>query len=318
MPKVVVFGKAKRRTAKIGYFVRAFRERGNETLWLNPARLRRLKGKNSDSYILGRLESFNPDIIFINSQDIPLSVLKSIQGSSSKTVMFFEDPWREDVFGQVCERGRLVDVFIVSASGLHDRYRAAGIKNPVYMINPCDKYEHRRVRPILPIWKSDVAFIGAARENEPRVGLVQKIDTICKVRMYGRYWEQFNMNATLKAVYPRGYRLVCGGAKIVLGADNTSAIEGYWSDRLPFTLGCGGFHLTNYAPGMEKIYTNREHLVWYHDEEECVSLVREYLAKPGERERIAEQGYRYMHEHHTFHHFVDRVIALCETSYPQT
>ena len=266
--------------------------------------------------MLGRIESFGPDIIFINSEDIPFSILKQVSGHI-KTVMFFEDPWRKDIFHRIVERGKLVDLFLVTANGLHDEYRKAGIKNPVYIINACDMYEHQKRHPILPIWKSDVAFIGAARGDEPRVPLVKKLNTICKVKVYGKEWEKFNVKATLRAVYSKGYTLICGGAKIILGSDNTSAIEGYWSDRLPYTLGCGGFLLTNYAPGMEKYYSNREHLVWYHDEEECLSLVQEYLAKTKERERIAEQGYRYMHEHHTFHHFVDRVLKLCEYKLPQ-
>jgi spore maturation protein CgeB len=63
---------------------------------------------------------------------------------------------------------------------------------------------------------------------------------------------------------------------------------------------------------MEEFFTNREHLVWYRNEEECVELVKEFLAKPEERERIAAQGYDLVHEHHTFHHFVDKVLSLYE------
>jgi spore maturation protein CgeB len=311
MPKILIFSMSRRQTGKIRFIERAFRDRGNETLWLRTPKIHRQKGEKTDSYMLGQVESFKPDIIFINSQDIPLPVLKEVSGGSIKTVIFFEDPWVKGIIPDIIERGKLVDVFIVTANGVLNEYRKAGMKNPVYMINGCDMYEHRRRRPLLPVWKSDVAFIGAARAGEPRVPLIQKLSEICRVKVYGRDWERFGMKAALKSVHSRGYALVCGGAKIMLGADNTSDIDGYWSDRLPFTLGCGGFLLTNYAPGMERFYTNREHLVWYKSPEECVDLVREFLAKRKERERIAEQGYRYVHEHHTFHHFVDRVFELC-------
>ena len=312
MSKIFIFSKSRSKTGKIRYIERAFVERGNDILWLKTPRVLRRKGKNADAYMLDQIEFFNPDVIFINSQDIPFSVLKQISGGPIKTVMFFEDPWVTRILPDIFERGKLVDIFLVTAEGVLEEYRKAGVKNPVYIINACDMYEHRRRHPILPIWKSDVAFIGAARENESRVQLIRKLDEICNVKVYGKNWEQINKKATLKNIYPRGYTLVCGGAKIVLGADNTSSIYGYWSSRLPFTLGCGGFLLTNYVPGMEKFYTNREHLVWYKSEDECVDLVQEFLAKPKERERIADQGYRYVHEHNTFHHFVDRVLALCD------
>ena len=166
---------------------------------------------------------------------------------------------------------------------------------------------------MLSLWKSDVAFIGAARLSEPRVLLIQRLNDLCKVKVYGKNWEQFGIKPTLKVVGPKGYGLICAGAKIFLGADATSNIDGHWSNRLWLTLGCGGFLLTNYVPGLEEFFTNHEHLVWYHDEEECIALVKEYLTKPEERKRIADTGYKYVHEHHTFHHFLDKVLALCDT-----
>jgi spore maturation protein CgeB len=311
MAKILIFSMSRSQTGKTRFIDRAFRDRGNETLWLRTPKILRQKKEKADAYMLGQIESFKPDIIFINSQDIPLQVLRDVSRSSIKTVIFFEDPWVKGIIPDIIERGKLADLFIVTAQGVIDEYRKAGMKNPVYMMNGCDKYEHHRRHPILPLWKSDVAFIGAARAGEPRVSLIKKLNEICNVKVYGRDWEKFGMKATLHSVHSRGYGLVCSGAKIVLGADNTGDIEGYWSDRLPFVLGCGGFLLTNYSPGMEKSYTNREHLVWYKSEEECVELVKEFLAKPLERKRIAEQGYRHEHEHNTFHHFVDRVIEFC-------
>lgn len=296
----------------MAHITRAFREKGCETLWLNPSRIVRWKKDEADGHILKALNSFKPDIVFIFSQDIPLGVLEKISGSSMKTVMFYVD-WRPHLPESLIARARLVDYFLVTSRGLLDVYRREGVKNPVYFLDACDRYEHRKRSPLLSLWKSDLAFIGAARADEPRVSLISRCLEVCNVKIYGRDWEKFGIRTTLKSVGPRGYGLICGGSKIILGADITSETEGYWSNRLWLTLGCGGFLLTNYVPGMEEVFKNREHLVWYRSEEECISLVREYLAKPEERKRIADSGYRYVHEHHTFHHFVDRVLELCST-----
>jgi hypothetical protein len=168
-------------------------------------------------------------------------------------------------------------------------------------------------RPVLPVWKSDIAFIGQARADESRVVLIRKLAERFNVKTYGKNWQAFGIKPTLKAVTPRSYALVCRGAKIVLGADITNEVEGYWSNRLWLTLGCGGFFLTAYVRGMEKYFENKRHLVWYHSEAECLSLSEEYLAKPDIRHKIARQGYHRVHEHHTFHHFVQRAISLCTT-----
>ena len=55
-------------------------------------------------------------------------------------------------------------------------------------------------------------------------------------------------------VYPEHYRLACRGAKIVLGRDWRDDCTWYFSNRTWFTLGCGGFLLTNYAPDLEAIF----------------------------------------------------------------
>jgi len=309
--KVIVFGKSQRKTTrKVRHIVRAFRDQGHDTLWLNPARIARIRGAKADHYILERIWSFSPDMIFIHSQDIPLPVLQQVCGKGIITVMFYMD-WRPRILQGVIERASMVDIFLVTGRSQLEEFREAGIRNPMYFLDACDRHEHRRRHPILPIWKSDLAFIGQARANETRVSLVEKLRGICWVKVYGKNWEKFGINPTLKVLGPRGYGMVCAGAKIILGSDIINTEDGYWSNRLWMTLGCGGFLLTNYVPGMEAYFVNRKHLVWYHSEDECISLAREYLANPMERKKIADEGYRYVHEHHTFHHFVDRVVELC-------
>lgn len=310
--RVMVFGKSKRRTRKVAHIVRAFRDLENETVWMNPSRLRRWLGDRAEDYILFRFQHFKPHIVFFLSMDIPLNVLLRMRRirPEVKIFQFYVDSWRVNEIEKVARWGSNVDFFLVSAKGLHESYRDAGIKNPVFFTDACDRYDHRIRHPLLPVWKSDVAFIGAAREGEPRVSLVKRLHNVCKVRVYGRNWGRFGVKATLGEVGPRGFALVCSGAKIVLGADATGDIEGHWSNRLWLTLGCGGFLLTNYVPGMEEIFKNHEHLVWYRNEDECEALALEYLKKPKERKKIAETGYRYVHEHHTFHHFVERIFTL--------
>ena len=309
MHRIILFGKSKRRTRTTFHIVRAFKERGNRVLWLNPAKIRRRHKKKTDIWIQNQIDAFRPDIVFIYSRDIALGVLKQISASSIKTVLYYED-MSSDVPPDLIQMGKQVGFFLATNKGMIEDYRRAGIMNPIYFVGACDRYDHRRRRPLLPIWKSDIAFIGRARPDETRVILTRKLSKQFNVKVYGNSWREFGLEAALKTVTPRGYGLICAGAKIMLGADITSEVEGYWSNRLWLTLGCGGFFLTQYVDGMEKYFENKKHLVWYHNEQECLSLAEEYIARPQERHKIAMEGYRLVHERHTFHHFVDRVIAL--------
>jgi len=310
MRRIILFGKSKRRTRTTFHIVRAFRERGNRVLWLNPSKIRRRQKNESDRWIVGQIASFKPDIIFIYSKDIPLGVLQKISGSGIKTVLYYEDMDR-NIPAALVQRGMRVDFFLATNRGALAEYKNAGIANPIYFVGACDRYDHRLRRPVLPIWKSDIAFIGKARANEPRVALTRKLAQMFSVKVYGKNWKPFGFKPALTTITPRTYALVCGGAKIVLGADITDKMAGYWSNRLWLTLGCGGFFLTAYVRGMENFFENKKHLVWYHGEQECLSLAEEYLAKPEERRAIALRGYYFVHEHYTFHHFADRVISLC-------
>lgn len=310
MHRIALFGKSKHRTRTTAHLVRAFRERGNKVLWLNPSKIRRQKKDRTDRFILSQLRTFNPHIVFVYSQDIPLGVLEKVAAWGMVTILYYED-WSPEVPSSMAEKGKLVNFFLVTNKGMHEKYKAAGIKNPIYFIGACDQYDHRPRRPILPLWKSDVAFIGKARPGEARLTLVKRFQENFSVKVYGRNWSEFGLRSTLKSVTPRGYGLICGGAKIVLGADITNQVDGYWSNRLWLTLGSGGFFLTAYVQGMEHFFENKKHLVWYHSPEECLMLAQEYMDKPEDRRAIARQGYELVHEQHTFHHFADRVIALC-------
>ncbi len=316
MPRIILFGKSKRRTRTTYHLARAFKECGNTVLWLNPAKIRRRRKTASDRWILKKIKVFDPDIIFIYSMDMPLGVLQKIAGDSVKTMMYYED-LRREVSTSLSQMGRLVDFFLVTNKGMLAEYKQAGIANPIYFIGACDRHDHRLRHPVLPVWKSDIAFIGQARAGESRVVLTRKLAERFNVKVYGKNWQAFGVRATLKTVTPRRYALVCRGAKIIIGADITDKVEGYWSNRLWLTLGCGGFFLTAYVRGMEKYFENKRHLVWYHSESECLSLAEEYLAQPELRRKIARQGYQLVHEHYTFHHFVQRAISLDTLERPQ-
>lgn len=310
MKRIVVFGKSQRRTTrKVRSIVRAFREEGHETLWLNPAAIQRWRGRGADQHIIDSVAAFRPDLVFIHNQDIPLPVLHALRAWNVTLVMFYAD-WAPDILPSVAERAALVDHFLVVSSAQLAEYRAAGVRDPTHFLDACDRRDHRLRHPILPAWKSDVAFVGQARAGEQRISLVRALSRIAAVRVYGRDWEQFGVSSTRKVVGPRAYGLICGGAKIILGADIVSTAPGTWSNRLWITLGCGGFLLTNHVPGMEEHFTNHKHLVWYHSEEECLALAQEYLAKPAARLAIAAEGHRFVHANHTFHHFVRRVLDL--------
>jgi hypothetical protein len=88
MHRIILLGKSKRRTRTTFHLVRAFKERGNDVLWLNPPQISRRQKNEMDRWILDQVTSFNPDFIFIYSKDIPLSVLQKISKNPYEVLSF--------------------------------------------------------------------------------------------------------------------------------------------------------------------------------------------------------------------------------------
>jgi spore maturation protein CgeB len=59
----------------------------------------------------------------------------------------------------------------------------------------------------------------------------------------------------------------------------------------------GAFLLIRYFPGVENIFVNHRHLVWFHSDDEGLRLIEYYLTNSDEREQIARQGHTYLSEH---------------------
>jgi spore maturation protein CgeB len=76
-------------------------------------------------------------------------------------------------------------------------------------------------------------------------------------------------------------------------------VPGYTSNRLYNILSSEGFALVNWFPGISELFENEKHLVWFKSPEEARELVRFYLDRPYERDRIREEGHRLYVEKHT-------------------
>jgi hypothetical protein len=76
----------------------------------------------------------------------------------------------------------------------------------------------------------------------------------------------------------------------------------YWSDRVYETVGRGGFIIHPYISGMEKHFTDREHLVFYdfNNFEQLKDLIDYYLAHPEEAEAIRKAGLKHVRNKHTY------------------
>ncbi len=172
-----------------------------------------------------------------------------------------------------------------------------GLNNFKYM--PCptypDIFNHQKGRKIY-----EIIFIGNNNRSE-RLILLKKIAERYNLRVFGNGWEKTGLDWG-SPVYGKDFSRICSQAKICLGEKQPSCaeLEACFSNRLINTLATGSFYVNPYSRNLESIFTNREHLVWYENEEELFKLIDYYLENPRERERIAREGQKEVYAKYTY------------------
>jgi hypothetical protein len=103
---------------------------------------------------------------------------------------------------------------------------------------------------------------------------------------------------------------ICRSSGVMLGINLLNNVELYFSNRTFLTLACGGFHLTHYVPGLETMFANEKHLVWYRSQDECLELIEFYLSRPRARRRIAAAGRDWVRRRYSMTRQVNRIVEL--------
>jgi glycosyltransferase involved in cell wall biosynthesis len=76
------------------------------------------------------------------------------------------------------------------------------------------------------------------------------------------------------------------------------------------TTGCGTFLLTNYTPGLEKLFDIGKEIVVYNDLNDLDNKVKYYLENEEEREKIAKAGYERSKKDHTYFERSKRLVEI--------
>jgi spore maturation protein CgeB/SAM-dependent methyltransferase len=229
--------------------------------------------------------------------------LRQMQARLGCTVsVFYGDARFSDYHTQLA---RVADQVYFS-NKTHIRINAEqGLTNCSYLPCPTDPDSFH---PIKQEPEFDLLFIGN-HNNESRLNLLKKLDARFDLRVAGHDWESTGLKA-LGPAYGENFSRLCAQARILLGivGDEWKDLEAYFSNRLVNVMASGAFLLQTYTPGLESVFTNHEHLVWYQDEDELFSQINQYLADIAARLRIAENGYREVTAKYTYDHSVALIM----------
>ncbi|RME80820.1 MAG: hypothetical protein D6785_09860 [Planctomycetota bacterium] len=308
MKRIVIFGKSKHRTRTNLYFLRAFRNLGHKAKWIKYRKIRSYIGEKPANQLCKIfLRWYSPEVLFLYAKDISYDLLAWAR-ERMKIILYYEDP-KNDTFEEMVRFGRLAHLFYVTSRGDIPFYEERGIRAR-YITGGCDSLAHYREEKTFSKYESQLAFIGRPGAKN-RIELIQEISSQFDLKVYGKGWEKYGIQPALQNAYADDYRRICASAAIILG-QNVVERDLFFSNRIWYTLGCGGFFLTTYTPNMEEIFQRGVHLDWFIDLDECKEKIHYYLNHEEERKQIALQGYKLAHEQYSFEKLAQQMLKDLE------
>ena len=141
--------------------------------------------------------------------------------------------------------------------------------------------------------KYDVVVVAHARED--RLPIVEKLEKICKVGVYGAGWKnslgEVNGLAHVKAI--NSGKMYLSFAKTVAGFDNVKV-------GLFEAMACNQVVITSYMEELQDYFDIGTEILCYKTEDELYDLISYYQKNEKEREKIRERGYARFLKNHTY------------------
>ncbi len=259
------------------------------------------KTQDASRIAFEEIRELKPALVYVESgYNLDPDTLKRVrQELGIPVTMWFGDACvNPDFVDRILNYATAVDWQIVVDRRVYEEAVRRSIRNVEFI--PFFGYDHYfrpldlpKLIPILFSGKSydnDFATYPFARE---RLEFIKNAnDTFSeKLHVVGENWEKYQLaNYHPKRVPEWEVNQLNNQARIVLNFD-AAHVQDFTSCRIYHALLGRSFIITRKYPGIEKFFKNGEHLVWFEDAEEGIALIRHFLARPVDRERIAQHGF---------------------------
>lgn len=192
-----------------------------------------------------------------------------------------------------------------------ERFKARGVNH--HYIQPAvgERWLGRgKFRPELAC---DVTFVGVRRHftNWPyRRTLIEWLE-----ETYGDRFRHYGGSSKLGRIWGNDLSDLYASAKVVVGdaCNPNFALRGYWSDRIPQTLGRGGFLIHPAVPEMDAAgFVNGKTLVTYEYKklDQLKALIDSWITNEAGRREITERGMKLVAGRHTQTHRVKEILEV--------
>jgi len=237
-----------------------------------------------------------------------MEMLRLARGRGIPTVGF-----HLDLFAPIARNGEAatppwgrMDYVFTADGGSDEFWKRLGIR---HVWSPPGVYGAECYMANVPI-RRDVLFVGQYRYHPEWKYRPELIDWL-----KGTYGERFHHFGHSHETTVRGHDLnrLYASSKVVVGDSLCLNFDHpyYWSDRVPETLGRGGFLIMPEIEGLRDWFTEDE-LVTYRfgDFDGLKEKIDYYLTHDKEREKIRKAGHEAVKRHSTYHHRMEAMLWM--------
>lgn len=274
--------------------------------WTSIPTLSRNKTKKVDQKILEKIGKFKPDIIILLQYDSLQFVLDN--GERLREILKKKGRiafWLVDLALKINankDLGQYIDCLFLSNKDQLEEYKNKwGIKNAYFMPQGCFATDSSKK---IARKKYLLGFLGRRQRNDPRYKERNLI--------LDSFKDKFGLRESNKVLSVKDAADFYQECKIIIGASWKNNVYLYSSDRIFNVLGSRGFYLCSYFSGIEKLFRNHQHLVWFTSIQEGLELAKHYLEENLKREKISYSGYMLAKAKHTYKRRLANIINILQ------
>lgn len=198
--------------------------------------------------------------------------------------------------------------YVFSADGGHqEAFKRLGINH--YWLPPAILKDSIYLGEQRDEYKYDVAFVGAYNYHSEWGYRRYLIDWLKNT-----YGDRFRLFGTNETVRGKDLNDLYNTAKVIVG-DSTFSHR-YWSDRIPETVGRGGFLIHPRVNGLDEQFALYKHLIPYYvgEMDNLKEIIDYYVTHDAERDKIRKAGMDHVRECHTYEVRAQQIIEVLKTN----
>ena len=264
--------------------------------------------------ILERIRKFNPKYL-LTGDYAPFSFLKKhcdfFRNQNICVSYWYRDVRRPEKF----DFANVINyVFLTNAGQIDDYKNKFNIENVFYLpqwCNPQFTHPNPNIKEKYDLGFAGQIDFGPYHKERTNILLNLKKDFDLKIEN-AEYNSISEFYSQCKLVFGNdmGFHKLFGKFYSLGETNFNKFVELYASNRIFISIGCGCCFFINYFPGIERMFVQGKHLVWYKNYNELKILIKKYLLNDEKRLKIKKNARKIAKEKHTHIHRIKNMLDI--------